>query len=421
MTTKGDNMVYAAVIIIAMHVASPAITGAEEVLLSAVEQLGKHLFFDNNLSDPPGQSCATCHNPAAGWTGGSSEINAGEAVYRGARQERSGSRKPPSAAYAAPSPVFHYDQKEGNFVGGNFWDGRATGWLLGNPAAEQAQGPFVNPVEQNMLDEKAVVQQVCSSAYASLFRQTYGEGICQNTIHAYNAIGQALASFESSGEVNAFTSKYDHYLKNPRKYPLTGQELRGLRLYEDRRKGNCAACHPNRPDSRGRPPLFTDFTYDNLGMPKNPGNPWYKMPKEINPDGAGWVDTGLSGFLGTVARYARHAEDNLGKHKVPTLRNVDKRPYPDFVKAFGHNGYFKDLKAIVHFYNVRDVLPQCGKQQNPKPGTNCWPEPEVSENINTTELGNLGLTEAEEMAIVAFLRTLSDGWSPQTGIVGGSR
>ncbi len=414
-------MLYAAILIIAMNVAFPTLTSAAEVQLSSIEQLGRHLFFDKNLSDPQGQSCATCHNPGAGWTGESSEVNAGEAVYRGARQERSGNRRPPSAAYATPSPVFHYDRKEGNFVGGNFWDGRATGWLLGNPAAEQAQGPFVNPVEQNIRDEKTVVQQVCSSDYASLFRQTYGEDICQNTINAYNAIGQALASFENSREVNAFTSKYDYYRKNPKKYPLTRQELRGLRLYEDKKKGNCAACHPSRRDTQGRPPLFTDFTYDNIGIPKNLENPWYKMPRELNPDGTNWVDTGLSGFLGTVPRYAQHAEENLGKHKVPTLRNVDKRPHPDFVKAFGHNGYFKSLKEIVHFYNVRDVLPLCAKQQNPKPGTNCWPEPEVSQNINAKELGNLKLTEEEELAIVAFLRTLSDGWSPPKGGGGGSR
>jgi cytochrome c peroxidase len=342
-------------------------------------------------------------------------------VYRGARRERSGNRKPPSAAYATQSPVFHYDAKEGDFAGGNFWDGRATGWLLGNPAAEQAQGPFVNPVEHNLRDERTVVQKVCSSGYAPHFRQIYGDTICRNTIQAYNAIGQALAAFESSREVNAFTSKYDHFLKDPGKYPLTKEELRGLRLYADEKKGNCAACHPHLPDAHGLAPLFTDYTYDNLGIPRNPANPWYAMPKELNPDGAGWADPGLSGFLQTVPRFTQHAENNLGKHKVPTLRNVDKRPSPDFVKAYGHNGYFKSLKDIVHFYNVRDVLPRCGTGHHAIPGTNCWPEPEVSRNINREELGNLRLTDAEEQDIVAFLQTLSDGWSPQMAGVKGGR
>lgn len=380
--------------------------------LSPLEQLGKSIFFDKNLSEPKGQSCAACHHPDSGWTGESSDVNAGESVYRGALQERAGNRKPPSSAYATQTPVFHYDRKEGIFVGGSFWDGRATGWLLGNPAAEQAQGPFLNPVEHNLPDEKTLVKLVCSSDYAGQFRQIYGRDICQNTTNAYNAIGQAIAAFESSKEVNSFSSKYDYYLKNPKKYPLTKQELQGLRAFENKKKGNCAACHPSRPDSKGTPPLFTDFTYDNLGIPRNPVNPWYKMPKELNQDGEKWVDTGLSGFIGTVAKYARHADKNIGKHKVPTLRNVDKRPSPDFVKAFGHNGYFKSLKEIVHFYNVRDVLPICSKQQNPKPAVNCWPEPEVGKNVNTEEMGNLRLTEEEEVAIVAFMKTLTDGWVP---------
>jgi cytochrome c peroxidase len=401
-----------AILIFGLMVFFPLGAEGQVVSLNLIEGLGKKLFFDKNLSDPKGQSCATCHDPAAGWTGESSQINATESVYRGARQERAGNRKPPSAAYATQSPVFYYDPKEGHFVGGNFWDGRATGWLLGNPAAEQAQGPFVNPVEQNIRDEKTVVQKVCGSEYATLLRQVYGKETCGNVINAYNAVGQALAAYENSKEVNAFTSKYDYYLKDPKKYPLTSQELSGLRLFEDEKKGNCAACHPNRPDALGGPPLFTDFTYDNLGFPKNLQNPWYKMPKNLNPDGVKWVDPGLSGFLITVPRFANHAETSLGKHKVPTLRNVDKRPSPSFVKAYGHNGYFKSLKDVVHFYNLRDVLPRCAKIQNGKAGKNCWPEPEILNNVNTKELGNLKLTEDEELAIVAFLKTLSDGWSP---------
>ncbi len=162
----------------------------------------------------------------------------------------------------------------------------------------------------------------------------------------------------------------------------------------------------------GTPPLFTDFSYDNLGLPKNPSNPTYRMPPELNPDGAAWVDPGLGGFLAKVPRFARHAAANLGKHKVPTLRNVDKRPRADFVKAFGHNGVFKSLKEIVHFYNTRDVLPACASLADAKPAENCWPQPEVAANLNREELGNLGLSEAEEWAIVAFLQTLSDGWIP---------
>jgi cytochrome c peroxidase len=104
------------------------------------------------------------------------------------------------------------------------------------------------------------------------------------------------------------------------------------------------------------------------------------------------------------------ALENMGKQKVPTLRNVDKRPSPSFVKAYAHNGYFKTLESIVHFYNTRDVLPVC--TDTGIPGVDCWPAPEVASNVNVAELGNLGLTAAEETAIVAFLKTLSDGYRP---------
>jgi cytochrome c peroxidase len=136
------------------------------------------------------------------------------------------------------------------------------------------------------------------------------------------------------------------------------------------------------------------------------------MSKDYNPDGAAWIDPGLGGFLAGVPRFAHLAEANLGLHKVPTLRNVDKRPRPDFVKAFGHNGVFKSLKEIVHFYNTRDVLPACETTADARPGGNCWAKPEVAANLNTEELGNLKLSEAEEWAIVAFLQTLNDGWTP---------
>ena len=133
---------------------------------------------------------------------------------------------------------------------------------------------------------------------------------------------------------------------------------------------------------------------------------------KFNAAGAAWVDEGLGGFLRTVPRFADRAEANLGKHKVPTVRNVDLRPDPDFVKAYMHNGALKTLKDVVHFYNTRDTKPVCSTVDDPQPGANCWPAPEVAANVNTEELGNLGLTEAEEWAIVAFMRALSDGWRP---------
>jgi len=108
------------------------------------------------------------------------------------------------------------------------------------------------------------------------------------------------------------------------------------------------------------------------------------------------------------------AEDNEGVQKVPTLRNVDLRPNDEFIKAYSHNGYFKSLKSIVHFYNTRDVKPTCDDPFTSDTDAmlqGCWPEPEVNENVNDDELGNLKLTDAQEDAIVAFLKTLSDGYT----------
>ncbi len=381
-----------------------------------LQKLGEKLFFDTNLSMPPGQSCAACHGPQAGWTGPDTEVNIGGAVYAGAIRERFGNRKPPSAAYATLAPSLHIEEQDGErlFVGGNFWDGRATGWKLGNPAADQAHGPLLNPVEQNNPTVKAVVDRICQCGYAELFGKVCAniwgiERLKDAKVGVLNGIiGLAIAAYEHSAKVNQFSSKYDYYLKGT--VDLTPQERWGLELFED--KGKCAECHPNKPGPKGEPPLFTDFTYDNLGMPRNPKNPWYTMSSSYNPDGPNWVDPGLGGFLAEVAQYAMFALENFGKHKVPTLRNVDKRPYPGFVKAYGHNGYFKTLEEFVHFYNQRDVLPRCDSLSNPQPCINCWPEPEVLENINKDELGDLKLTPEEELAIVEFMKTLSDGYNP---------
>jgi cytochrome c peroxidase len=357
--------------------------------LTPKEELGKAVFFDTNLSDPPGQSCATCHAPQVGFTGPSSMVNATTVVYPGAVSTRFGNRKPPSAAYGGESPLF-YTEKQGRslqFVGGMFWDGRATGWQLGDPLAEQARGPFLNPMEQNLASPAAFVRTVLLSTYRTLFEQVYGANVWNDTLAAYDKAAEAIAAYERSSEVNPFTSKFDYYLKGQAQ--LSKEEQKGMNLFNG--KGKCSNCHTSKSRAGKDAPLFTDFTYDNLGIPKNDVFPFNGQP----------ADVGLGGFLATVPRYITYASENNGKHKVPTLRNVDKRPTPDFVKAYGHNGYFKSLKDIVHFYNTRDV--------------GVWPAPEVPQNVNTSELGNLRLKEDEEDAIVAFLKTLSDGHVPVQG------
>ncbi len=368
--------------------------------LTKKELLGKALFFDTNLSTPKGQSCAVCHGPEVGWTGPDEHINAHGAVYEGAVKKRFGNRKPPSSAYATPSPLFHLMGSD--FMGGLFWDGRATGERLGSPAADQALGPFLNPLEQANPNEKVLCMRVKQSNFAKkltghsydrLFDHVFGPGSldCSKTgvIATYERIGLAIAAYEGSSEVNQYSSKFDAYLAG--NATLTAQEQLGMQLFNG--KALCSACHTSTAGPNGEPPLFTDFKYHNLGVPKNPENPFYDALKRYNPDGKNWIDPGLGGFLATRTEWASMAAMNHGKHKTPTLRNVDLRPKPVFVKAFMHNGVFKSLKEVVHFYNTRDV------------GT--WAPPEVGQNLSSL-LGNLGLTGAEEDAIVAFMMTLND-------------
>jgi cytochrome c peroxidase len=356
-----------------------SVIGVSASALTNQEQLGKDLFFDKNLSLNSNQSCAVCHAPNVGWTGPDEAINAHGAVYEGSIPGAFGDRKPPASAYAGDSPVLHYDEAEGLWIGGMFWDGRATGWRLGDPLAEQAQGPFLNSKEQALPSPAAVINIVQASSYAGLFAD-----VCPgaDTTELYNCIGRAIAAYERSSEVSQFTSKYDAWLKGQAR--LTGQEQWGLALF--RGKGKCAGCHVE--------PLFTDFTYDNLGVPKNPENP----ATIADPT---FADPGLGGFLKGAGFPETVYQAEWGKQKDPTLRNVDLRPYKKFVKAYSHNGYFKSLEEIVHFYNTRDV-----------PGAG-WPPPEVPQNVNTTELGNVGLSRGEELAIVAFMKTLSDGYVPR--------
>jgi cytochrome c peroxidase len=407
-------------------------TAARADELTPKEELGKAIFF-GKISEPPSMACAACHGPATGFTGPIPGINRRGAVYPGAVPQRFGNRKPPTASYATLAPIFHYDDGEGLFVGGNFWDGRATGEHLGNPAADQALGPFLNPVEQNMPSKMAVLQAIAQSQYADLWEAVWGEPISYSTPNEinqnYDRVGLAVAEYEGSPEVNQFSSKFDIFWWNLQDFVmdvtaidtdnwrdylnhgLDKNEVYGLALFNDERKGKCSLCHVLESPARTEmPPLFTDFTFDNLGVPKNPENPFYDMDMvylddgtPINPLGDDWVDLGLGGFLQNIPEWANMAAANWGKQKVPTLRNVGKRPDEEFPKAYTHNGVFKSLKEVVHFYNTRDLE-----------GEN-WPPPEVAENVNTEELGNLGLTKKEETLIGVFMQTLSDGYAPPHG------
>jgi cytochrome c peroxidase len=334
------------------------------------ERLGKLLFFETGLSTPPGQACSSCHDPAAAFADPDPELP----VSRGALPGRYGNRNDMPVAYAAFVPPLHLDPAEGIWVGGLFWDGRA------NTLAEQAQGPPLNPLEMANPDTATVAEKLRALAYAGLFTQVYGPDALGSPASAFANMADAIEAYERTSEVSPYDAKYDLWLRGEAE--LSDQELRGLEIFEAEDKGNCAACHPSQPAEDGSPPLFTDFTYDNLGVPRNPENPFYLLPAELNPDGFAFVDLGLGVTVGDPAEN--------GKFRVPTLRNVA------VTAPYMHNGAFKTLFQVVAFYNTRDVAD--------------WPDAEVAENVNDEELGDLGLTNPELEDLVAFMRTLTDGW-----------
>ena len=426
---------------------------AQETESVEMVELGKMIFFDPNLSANGTQSCATCHAPEAGFTGPDSAVNAAGAVYMGAIPSHFGNRKPPTSAYAGDSPVFHFDEVEGGWFGGMFWDGRATGAILGDPLAEQAQGPFLNPLEQAIPQVQVLCVKVKKSSYAGLFEEVWGAGsldCAKNVEGVYERIGRSVAAYEHSEEANPFTSKFDLFWDNAtaagkevtmikcgtggggmggaqgcpgggtdpyrwtafRNLGLNDTELQGLAVFNDPNRADCASCHTLEPGPNGYP-LFTDFGYDNIGVPKNPENPFYSMPEAWNPDGKDWVDYGLGGYLKSAGYGPDVYEPEMGKVKVPTLRNVDLRPSADFVKAYGHNGYFKSLEDIVFFYHWRAMMDNGGCMGGGGGGgmgcegmAGMFPPPEVDQN--RTPLGMFPRPQVDN--IVAFLKTLSDGY-----------
>jgi cytochrome c peroxidase len=199
---------------------------------SAMERLGKLLFEDVNLSDPPGQSCATCHAMGAGFA----DPDRGGPTSKGVRVGLFGDRNTPSAAYMAFSPKFHFDEAEEHYVGGQFWDGRAA------TLVEQAKGPFLNPLEMANTQAAQVVDKVRAAAYAPLFTEVFGADAFADPDKAFERIAEAIAAWERTPVFSPFSSKYDAWLAGRAR--LTPQERRGLALFEREDKGNCAACHP---------------------------------------------------------------------------------------------------------------------------------------------------------------------------------
>lgn len=331
-------------------------------------QLGQALFHDKTLSNPAGVACSTCHADPKAFTDprpGPTSAGAVHGLF--------GPRNAPSVGYATYSPTFRILTGEiGGALGGQFWDGRAA------TLHDQVQGPLLNPVEMNNASAQAVVDTVKAGPSASLMKQVYGANVFNNTTTAFNDIADAIVAWEESPQPSPFTSKFDFYLKGT--VPLTFQEQAGMELFNG--KANCASCHFSK-SSGTVPPLFTNYEYFNLGVPKNPNNPYYTIPAKYNSAGKNFVDHGLKGTTN------RSIDD--GKFLTPTLRNIA------LTGPYFHNGFITTLPGAVSFLNSR--------------ATGAYGSPEVDKNIDN-RTGNLGLTSTEQADLVAFLNTLTDGFQP---------
>ena len=357
--------------------------------LSAAAQLGQEIFKDASLSASGQMSCQTCHEPSIGhaWP----DPRGIEAVaVGGPTLSDQGGRTPPAINYLKYNGAFKFDP-DGTPKGGFFWDGRA------NSLAEQAKGPFLNAVEMANADAAAVIHKLSQATYAEQFKRVFGADIFNDPNTAFDRVAYALERYQiEDADFAPFTSKFDGVMQG--KEAFTPEELRGLVWFNRADKGNCAACHPSTKPDNAPAALFTDFSYDSLGVPRNT-----EITANLN---ANFFDKGLCGPTRTDLS-AR--TDLCGAFKVPSLRNVAKR------QRFFHNGKFTTLTDVVNFYITRDTNPTAWYPADPNNVL-------VYNDLPALERGNVNVTEApynrtglspalngqEITDLIAFLQTLSD-------------
>jgi len=421
---------------------------------SAAAVAGKALFFDKSLSASGAQSCGTCHVPSHAFAADPATEHGLPVPLGGPNMDQTGFRNTPSLMYASFTPPFSLSDGP---VGGFFRDGRASS------LAAQAQQPFTTPFEMANKDATEVISRLRSSpATFQAFIAAYGEGVLADPRAAMEDIGLALAAFETEdASFHPFTSKFDYWLQG--RAQLTAQEQNGLVLFNNPGKGNCTACHPSQAQGFNSHALFTDFTYDNVGIPRNwsipantPGAPspisgaplvTTMAPVNVPADAEyTYYDLGLCGPLLPSTDDA-HARPDLsatttlcGLFKVPTLRNIA------LTAPYFHNGVFNNLHQVVQWYVTRDVNNNAGNNPNPVPAgpggnpymlvgsfyTAADGTPDLYQyndlpvaydaNVNVGEVpytpptfgGGQAptLTSAEIDDLVAFLCTLTDGFDP---------
>lgn len=378
---------------------------AQSQSLSSVAALGQQIFVDTSLSASGVQSCASCH---AANRGHAAPNNLSVQLGGVTGTDQRGTRTSPSMRYLRYNQDFHFDA-EGTPTGGFFWDGRAKS------LADQAKGPFVNAREMANANAEAVVAKLANATYVEEFKRVFGANILNDVPAAYERMALALQAFQKEDvQFAPFSSKYDAFLRGQTR--LNDQELRGLALFNAPSKGNCAACHPSGKGADGSFPLFTDFSYDSLGVPRN-----WAISENAAPT---YFDLGLCASSNDVVRALDETKRQslCGLFKVPSLRNVALRG------SFFHNGVFHDLTEVVTFYATRETDP--GHWYRDAYGAidldgngevnkyNDLPQA-YRAGVNTTEapynrrLGDAPALSTTEIAdLVAFLGTLTDGWTP---------
>ncbi len=360
--------------------------------LSAVASLGELAFHDPSLSASGRQACSSCHDPAHGHA----SPNSLPAQSGGATLALQGGRNVPSIRYLASNTAFRF-AADGTPNGGFFWDGRAASLQA------QAGEPLLNPREMANTSQAEVVQRLALAPYAAQFKTLFGQDIFSQPALAFARLTLALQQYQREDpDFQPFSSQYDAFLRGQTTLSLS--QLRGLALFNAADKGNCAACHPSARGADGSLPLFTDFSYDNLGVPRN-------TALAQNADQAHF-DLGLCSR--SDAGLAQRT-DLCGAFKVPSLRNVALRG------ALFHNGRFGTLKEALTFYVQRDTQPEkwyplradgTVDKFNDLPAL--W-----RNNVNTSEVpynrsagAQPALTDAEINDLIAFLGTLTDGFVP---------
>jgi cytochrome c peroxidase len=369
--------------------------------LSAMALLGRSIFFDSSLAADGRRSCASCHNPRLAYA--SADLPTGGSVVRAI----------PSLAYAyrAPSfgigpdvsdvdepsptraPTSNRDTKIAGTArpntlvahGGLFWDGRV------NTLQDQAMGPLFNPNEMGNRDAASVRDRLHRANYAQRFVELFGVDVFAQPARLVDEAMFAVARFQIEDlSFHSYDSKYDAYLEGRAKLSLS--EWRGLQAFDDPKRGNCAACHIDRPRGDGLPPVFTDYEYEALGIPN---------------DAARARRAGDLGACGPLRADLRSEPRFCGQFRTPSLRNVATRT------RFFHNGAYRTLADVLAFYNFRDTHPD-----RVYPAGSTLP-PEYRMNLDTADapFGRApgqrpAMTDEEMRDIVAFLHTLTDGYHP---------